>query len=330
MRRFERITISNCLQLIKTLVDVGTRKESLVRQVYSTYAIDYEETSEFLAELGLFEREGNDCWLATELPPERNPVGDAKTGREFLVDLIRRQLIEGNSEYSRIAISFLNRFEIRNERFCFTPRMTEKLQTSAVRNLLIELEVLDHDDNTGEYLIINSDVVTALLTQRVNPVNSVDYESLLRMQQQIGRLAEEEVLKFERSRLCSSPELATMVEHVALVDISAGYDIRSYEESADPSGNHNPRYIEVKAVPKSNYRFYWSRNEIEVARMLGDRYFLYLVPVASVKSVILEEMKIIANPTALFSDTHWIHVAESYRLEHRSAYHGEEAYEERL
>jgi len=58
-----------------------------------------------------------------------------------------------------------------------------------------------------------------------------------------------------------------------LIDVGAGYDIASfdsiYSESID-------RFIEVKSYSQ-NVSFYWSRNEVETARLKGDSYFLYLV-----------------------------------------------------
>jgi hypothetical protein len=53
--------------------------------------------------------------------------------------------------------------------------------------------------------------------------------------------------------------------------------------------------IEVKAVSPTDFRFYWSRNEIETARIHGPNYFLYLVP-ASKNGFDMLKVRIIPNP----------------------------------
>jgi hypothetical protein len=51
----------------------------------------------------------------------------------------------------------------------------------------------------------------------------------------------------------------------------------------------------VKAVSPIDFKFYWSRNEIETARVYGPNYFLYLVPVFK-GGFDLQKLKIIQNP----------------------------------
>ena len=38
-------------------------------------------------------------------------------------------------------------------------------------------------------------------------------------------------------------------------------------------------YIEVKAVSPNTFTFYWSQREVDVAKVLGQHYYLYLLPV---------------------------------------------------
>lgn len=67
-------------------------------------------------------------------------------------------------------------------------------------------------------------------------------------------------------------DLAARVEHVALVDSSAGYDIRSY----DPEGSE--RLIEVKATagPKSA-AFFISANQVRTSVLNPESYCIYRV-----------------------------------------------------
>ena len=43
------------------------------------------------------------------------------------------------------------------------------------------------------------------------------------------------------------------------------------------SSNENDRYIEVKGYSGGTPYFYWTKNEVNVARNLAGNYFIYLV-----------------------------------------------------
>jgi hypothetical protein len=101
-------------------------------------------------------------------------------------------------------------------------------------------------------------------------------------------------LKFEAVRLQNHPDLAKRIKHVAAENVGAGYDVLSFTESANAAG-HSDRFIEVKAVSQIDFKFYWSRNEIEAAQIYGQNYFLYLVPVSK-GGFDFHKLKIIQNP----------------------------------
>ena len=54
--------------------------------------------------------------------------------------------------------------------------------------------------------------------------------------------------------------------------------------------------IEVKAVSPYDYRFFWSRNEVEKAQETGNSYYLYLLPVITQYSFDISSLEIIRNP----------------------------------
>jgi hypothetical protein len=88
--------------------------------------------------------------------------------------------------------------------------------------------------------------------------------------------------------------LTKRIKHVASENVGAGYDILSFTKMAN-RGGFSDRLIEVKAVSPIDFRFYWSRNEIETARIHGQNYFLYLVPVSK-NGFDMQKLKIIQNP----------------------------------
>jgi len=64
-----------------------------------------------------------------------------------------------------------------------------------------------------------------------------------------------------------------LVQHISLVDKSAGYDILSYRGTGKTP--HTPIFIEVKGTTKQEVEFIWSRNERFVATRQRRRYWIY-------------------------------------------------------
>jgi len=60
-------------------------------------------------------------------------------------------------------------------------------------------------------------------------------------------------------------------------------------------------------VSADSYRFFWTASEIEAARLLGQSYFLYLLPSLGGQMFDLSKMMIIQNPysTVYQSPNEW-------------------------
>lgn len=111
-----------------------------------------------------------------------------------------------------------------------------------------------------------------------------------------GREAEDWVLNFERDRLAKH-FFSESIRRVSDEDVSAGYDILSFDTRQ--SLIHD-RFVEVKSF-RDEPQFYWSRGEMEAARQLSGRYWLYLID----RSRLAEpgyEPDMIRDPAAYFLD----------------------------
>lgn len=106
------------------------------------------------------------------------------------------------------------------------------------------------------------------------PMTMDELMEQLLLQEQLGVEAEEIAEVYERSRLLDLGLLneSARVERISGRYVNAGYDLLSFS-SASVVPN---RYIEVKSVG-SDLRFFWSINELETAKAMRDRYFLYLI-----------------------------------------------------
>ena len=102
------------------------------------------------------------------------------------------------------------------------------------------------------------------------PISQEDLDRRLALQRARADLAEELVMHLERERLISAgvDDLAEGVQRISVDDVTAGYDIRSFELSGDP------RLIEVKSSAGPRSRFFLSDNERNVASLHGPGYWL--------------------------------------------------------
>ncbi len=139
---------------------------------------------------------------------------------------------------------------------------------------LVQLNLVIRDEN---FLEINEeyvDTISSFMSEgRGWTENSlIEY---LKERKEIGNIAENIILNFEKKRLMNS---GFQVESVSIRDISklrvdAGYDIESFDGK---STNLNyDRFIEVKGAKDARIKFFWSDNEIKKAKIFGEKYWIY-------------------------------------------------------
>ncbi len=154
------------------------------------------------------------------------------------------------------------------------------LKFSALRNLLMNIELFGQDNLINNQFIINRefsqcfiDIIIPLIEKsQLNNVSLEDLELLHNKKKEIGFEAELFVLEYEK-RIRINHYKNKNIKIVSELDVSAGYDILSYQ--TDDSILLD-KFIEVKSF-SGEESFFWSRNEIDVAKIKENEYFLYLV-----------------------------------------------------
>ena len=123
----------------------------------------------------------------------------------------------------------------------------------------------------------------------------------LEQKQIFGEEAEKFILQFEHDRLKGIKEIIWVAEY----SVAEGYDIASYN---DENPQTTDRFIEVKSFV-NELSFYWSRNEIDIAKVKKENYYLYLVDRSKIKNkdykpIIIQNpyMKILKNNVILETD----------------------------
>ena len=152
---------------------------------------------------------------------------------------------------------------------------TFRFKYANVKQLLLDFEFLrPHPDRAIQKFIVNSRYrkifdVNVLPEIKKRKVGIEELQQRQGHRRLLGEEAERFVLKFEQARLNSHKEPELISPYWA----DAGYDIASYD-SFD-SETHD-RFIEVKSFAGTP-QFYWTRNEMDTARIKREKYFLYLV-----------------------------------------------------
>lgn len=149
------------------------------------------------------------------------------------------------------------------------------IASAVFRNVLIQLKALTELQDGSGSLEISEHYETIFTKVQKRERRKMSLETLkkqLELQEIQGEAAEVFVVGYEKIRLFSTG-LAEKVKRISGIDVSAGYDIVSYEEGTSVQYD---RYIEVKSF-LGQHHFYWSKNEIEVATLYGDKYYLYLI-----------------------------------------------------
>ncbi|MGR5144755.1 DUF3883 domain-containing protein [Photobacterium sp. DNB23_23_1] len=104
------------------------------------------------------------------------------------------------------------------------------------------------------------------------PSGSIDWAKREQRNRELGQAGELFVIEYEKQKLIAANlcNLAEQVEHVAQIDSSAGYDIKSFNLDG------NEIYIEVKTTTGSiSNPFYISRNEVDVSNELDTNFWVY-------------------------------------------------------
>lgn len=106
-----------------------------------------------------------------------------------------------------------------------------------------------------------------------NPTKGkTDYDAQNKATKQLGERGEYVVMQYETQKL-KKRGVRKKPKQVSIEDDSLGYDIISYDSAGKEI------YIEVKATNLSpkNFHFYFTRNELDVARRFLESYHVYIV-----------------------------------------------------
>lgn len=287
---FERVSFAQIKELWELVANGQKRDRSYLKERYLRSAPNFEDTLEFLVEIKLIIN-SNDLLQVNLNDSDASHVDLKAKIIQALIESSKRSLVEFHD--------YLEFFVENGGRYSFQPSLNINLHTSGLRNLLLQLNFLEHEEETGAYTVVEK--WSPYLKRYQKNLSARNLAIILRNQEILGTEAEKAVLVYEQEMLKLFPKLVSLIKHTAQDDVGAGYDI--YSVRPNDENDYVNRYIEVKAV-SSERDFYWSINEINTAKLYGSKYHLYLVPVLGNGGFDLNNLIIISDPyNNLFEQT---------------------------
>lgn len=264
--------------------------------------LSVEDLVSYCLALGWIKKEAD---VLTIIPDFAPFLGDKEVLNDALIKSTVEQLFQGE-----IMNQAMFSYDSIQRSYTFKNELLP-LSLSCVRNVLISQGFLipQRDSQGTRFYIVPS--YDALIAEHCKKRQT--QLSFERLKKQIednelaGEKAELFVMEYEKKRI--GPPLCESIKRISEIDVAAGYDIVSFNsgDSFEPD-----RFIEVKAV--SSTGFFWSKNEYEIARLKGDKYYLYLVELGRTdEQGYTPEM--IQNPASIILQSDgWLVEAQSYHI----------------
>lgn len=193
-----------------------------------------------------------------------------------------------------------------------------KLRFSSIRNFLIALGFFEKDNLIYNQFFINKkflkyfidNIVPLIEVSHINNYSLEDLKNKQNKQEELGADAERFVLIYEKRKRKKHSKYIN-IKIISNIDTNAGYDIQSYQYDDSLLLD---KFIEVKSYSGKPY-FYWSKNEIKVAKQEKDNYFLYLVNRDKMDKNNYQP-KIIQNPYKnILNNKNWHGDCQSWKFE---------------
>lgn len=275
------------IDILNSILSSTTRRNTrFVQSKYESESVNYKETLQLLIEMGLVEVSNNELRLSNNYSKVLKQDGSSL--RTFFI----KTLFHERSDIVKYFGDFFDNFELLDNLYRFIPSNQDRLKYSGIRNFLISLGVLHYDPAFNGYTTTRELVNYLLIKERILSYN--EFLKRIKAEEEIGIEAEKLIYDKEISRFRNIPNLKKKIIHMSKVNVRAGYDIRSFEKKG--KNKWTTKYIEVKAVSEYDWKFYWSKNEINKAKHFGKRYYLFLVPVIERNVLCLTKLKKIKDP----------------------------------
>lgn len=274
--------------LLSTLSRSALHRKQFVEATYSEQATGFQETVQFLKDIGWIREQRDELVLTHDGDTASNVAQDDAEIRKRLAEA----MVAEASPYQVLLADYLMQFKMANSNLVYRPPISVRLQESPLRNFLIDIRIMTYQVADDVYVLEEDGVELYVWARNLKrPTSRNKLQADAKQKEELGSAAELTVLDYEKNRV--GTQWACKVDHVSAKSPFACYDIKSVTVQDDKAV---PRYIEVKAVAGDSHQFYWTASEVEAARLLRTKYFLYLLPVVAGGGFNLTQMLIVQDP----------------------------------
>ena len=278
------IELSQVLKLlgvVKSHQNNGKSKRQQVKKDFELRKIDrgleypvYEENEKFCLQTKIITHENDDLVL-TDLGDQILLIDSKEKLNELIIS---ECLLKG--DFSNKIIPALAQFNVdeNNELWYEKKSITQLFDSTDFLHILYDVELLvkgETDVRLNSKFHENESITIQRKKKRKQSQGDID--DSLKIQKKIGQIGEKIVLKFEKNRLkeAGCVDEAEHVDQISEDWANKGYDIDSFDGNSPEL--QPDRFIEVKSSTGKKFSVFWSENEIEVARELGEKYWMYFV-----------------------------------------------------
>jgi hypothetical protein len=205
----------------------------------------------------------------------------------------------------------LNRYYVLDSQFSY--------KFFSIRNILLATGFFEREISVANHLLIKEEFTDqfkkcivdklSILRNKKRKISLSALKKSLENKEIVGKLAELRVLEYENERLKGHSDIGR-VGMISDEYINAGYDIESFDARDSIILD---RFIEVKSY-EGEISFYWSKNEVEKARELGGKYFIYLVDREIMNEKNFQPKKFQNPYMKIFENELWLKEAETWKM----------------
>jgi len=187
------------------------------------------------------------------------------------------------------------------------------------RNMLLSTGFFHRNEKLPNHLLIKREFTTHFMETIVNDlaekssilkkISLSHLKKMLHDKEESGKSAELFALKYEYNRLIGHPD----IEKVGIISeeyVNAGYDIETFE---DIDSILIDKFIEVKSY-QGEISFYWSKNEIDRAKELKSKYYLYLIDRLKITEKDYKPQQLQDPYKKIFENDLWKKETESWKI----------------
>jgi len=320
--------IIKLLKLIRLYSKNGHSSKQYVQNTYNDEPVknarlpNYEETETLCKNFNLITVNDDQIYLTKlgeKFVDESKKNQDDKKIKELI---IKECLLTGN--YGEKILETFAKFYLSKEGKQWYPKwqVYDLFDSPEILPIIYEVGILEKKEITVEIdpkiSVGLNETLERHLKQFKITQQRIDAE--LESKKIIGDIGEKIVLTFEKSRL-RDLGFVRESEQVKLISqefANAGYDICSFDGKNQDLAHD--RFIEVKSSVGNKMDFHWSIKEINTAKTLDQKYWLYFVPEIDVdKKTSSKDPIMIQNPySSIFSNSNFDKVIEGYHITKKS------------